>query len=308
MIERIGPIEVAAQVSTVDATVRRTEFIPAAQTGGISVLAADINVLDAVDGLVDTGSFLHATDSELPRVVLGSVAAERLGVRDLDPTPIVYVSGTYFEVIGILDSVRLAPSLDRAAIIGASIAVDLFEADLEPQTIFVDVTEGWLDDVRALIGPTIRPGAPDEVTVSRPSDAIEAREVTSESFRSLLLGLGAVALLVGGVGIANVMVISVLERQSEIGVRRALGATRRHVRLQFVVEAAMLSLLGGVSGVALGAAITAAYAQREDSVVEIPIEALALGVGAALVIGALAGLYPASRAARLDPAEAVRPG
>lgn len=308
MIERIGPIEVAAQVSAVDATVRRTEFIPTAQTGGIAVLAADIDILDAVDGVVDAGSFLDAADAELPRVVLGSVAAERLGVRDLDSSSIVYVSGTYFEVIGILEPVRLAPSLDRAAIIGSSIAVDLFEADLEPQTIFVDVVDGWLDDVRALIGPTIRPEAPDEVTVTRPSDAIEAREVTSESFRSLLLGLGAVALLVGGVGIANVMVISVLERQSEIGVRRALGATRRHVRLQFVVEAAMLSLLGGVSGVALGAVITTGYARREDSVVEIPIEALALGVGAALVIGALAGLYPASRAARLDPAEAVRPG
>jgi putative ABC transport system permease protein len=308
MIERIGPIEIAAQISTVDATVRRTEFIPEAQTGGIAVVAADADILEVVGGTVEIGSFLDSGDTELPLVVLGSVAADRMGVRDLDSTPIVFLSGIYFEVIGVLDPIRLAPGLDRAALIGSDIAVELFDAELAPQTIYVEVVDGWIDDVRSIIGPTIRPDAPDEVTVTRPSDAIEAREVTSESFRSLLLGLGAVALLVGGVGIANVMVISVLERQSEIGVRRALGATRRHVRRQFVVEAAMLSLLGGVSGVALGAVITMGYARREDSVVEIPIEALGLGVGAALVIGALAGLYPAARAARLDPAEAVRPG
>ena len=308
MIERIGPIEVAAQVSIVDATVRRTEFVPAAQTGGIAVLATDLDVLDAVDGVVATGTFLDARSAEVPSVVLGSVAAERLGVRSLDPTPVVYLTDTYFQVVGVLKPVRLAPGFDRAAFIGAPIAQALFEAELEPQTIYVDVVDGWLDDVRALIAATIRPEAPNEVTVTRPSDAIEARDVTSDSFRSLLLGLGAVALLVGGVGIANVMVISVLERQGEIGVRRALGATRRHIRLQFVVESALLSLLGGVAGVGIGAAITAAYAEREDSVVSVPIEALALGVGAALVIGGFAGLYPAARAARLDPAEAVRPG
>ncbi len=308
MIERIGPIEIAAQVSIVDATVRRTEFIPVAQTGGIAVMATDLDVLEAVDGEVAQGVFLDEQSAEIPSVVLGSVAAERLGVRSLDPTPIVYLTDTYFQVVGVLEPVQLAPGFDRAAFIGAPIAETLFDADLEPQTIYVDVVEGWIDDVRAIIGRTIRPEAPDEVTVTRPSDAIEARQVTSDSFRSLLLGLGAVALLVGGVGIANVMVISVLERQGEIGVRRALGATRRHIRLQFVIEAAMLSLLGGVAGVALGAAITAGYAEREDSVVSVPLEALGLGVGAALVIGGLAGLYPAARAARLDPAEAVRPG
>lgn len=308
MIERIGPIEIAAQVSIVDATVRRTEFIPVAQTGGIAVMATDLDVLDAVNGEVAQGTFLDEESAEIPSVVLGSVAAERLGVRSLDPTPIVYLNDTYFQVIGVLESVQLAPGFDRAAFIGAPIAETLFDAELEPQTIYVDVVEGWIDDVRMLIGRTIRPEAPDEVTVTRPSDAIEAREVTSDSFRSLLLGLGAVALLVGGVGIANVMVISVLERQGEIGVRRALGATRRHIRLQFVVEAAMLSLFGGIAGVGLGAAITAGYAEREDSVVSVPLEALGLGVGAALIIGGLAGLYPAARAARLDPAEAVRPG
>ena len=308
MIERIGPIEHAAQVAPANTSVRRTEFIPAGQTGGIAVLASDIDLLEPLGGTVAEGEFLDDQTAELPNIVLGSVAAERLGIRSVDDGSVVFLTDTYFRVIGILDPVDLAPTLDRSAFVGAPIAETLFDADLAPTTIYVETTDGWLDDVRPLIAPTIQPAAQDQVAVTRPSDAIEAREVTSESFRSLLLGLGAVALLVGGVGIANVMVISVLERQAEIGVRRALGATRRHIRLQFVVEAALLSALGGLIGVGLGTAITVGYARSEESVISIPASALALGVGASLLIGAVAGLYPASRAARLHPAEAVRPG
>lgn len=308
MIERIGPIEVAAQIAPAESSVRRTEFIPAGQTGGIAVVAADTTLLEPLDGAVAEGQFLDARTEQLPNIVLGAVAADRLGVRTLDDRPVVYLTDTYFRVIGILEPIALAPTLDRSAFIGAPIAAELFDAELAPTTVYVETTDGWLDDVRALIAPTIQPAAQDQVAVTRPSDAIEARDVTSDSFRSLLLGLGAVALLVGGVGIANVMVISVLERQAEIGVRRALGATRRHIRLQFVVEAALLSALGGVIGVGLGALITIGYAERESSIVSIPSSALALGVGASLLIGAIAGLYPASRAARLHPAEAVRPG
>jgi putative ABC transport system permease protein len=144
------------------------------------------------------------------------------------------------------------------------------------------------------------------VGVTRPSDALEAKAQADEALTALLLGLGAVALLVGGVGIANVMVISVLERRAEIGVRRALGATRRHIRLQFLVESMLLAGLGGATGVALGAAITAGYARSQDWMFAVPQLALLGGVAASLAVGAVAGLYPAARASRLAPAEAVR--
>jgi putative ABC transport system permease protein len=160
--------------------------------------------------------------------------------------------------------------------------------------------------VRDLLGRTANPQHPEEVNVSRPSDALEAKAAAKTAFTSLFLGLGAVALLVGGVGIANVMVISVLERRSEIGLRRALGATRRHVGVQFLAESLLLAGCGGIAGTLLGAAVTVGYAKSEGWTTSVPAVALGGGVGVAVAVGAIAGLYPALRAARLSPTEALR--
>jgi putative ABC transport system permease protein len=143
------------------------------------------------------------------------------------------------------------------------------------------------------------------VKVSRPSDALAAQRATNATFTALLLGLGAVALLVGGIGVANTMVISVLERRAEIGLRRSLGATKGQVRTQFVTESLLLSLLGGAAGVLLGYLVTGLYATTQSWPTVVPLWALAGGVGATVVIGAIAGLYPAIRAARLAPTEAL---
>jgi putative ABC transport system permease protein len=160
--------------------------------------------------------------------------------------------------------------------------------------------------VSNLLAATADPQNSSGVEVSRPSDVLEARAAAKGQFTTLLLGLGAVALLVGAIGIANIMVISVLERRAEIGLRRALGATRRHISIQFLAESALLAALGGTVGLALGAGATAVYAvaQREPFVV--PTYALVAAPAAGLVIGMLAGLYPAAKAARLSPTEALR--
>jgi putative ABC transport system permease protein len=304
MIDRIGPVESVSAVEQVDATVRRTNFISEDETGGISVVAADLDLLTTLGATVDTGNYLDAAKARYPTVVLGSKAAERLGI---DRTGVsVWLGGQWFTVVGILDPVELAPDLDSAALIGLPIAKELFGAEGSASSIFVRSDPDDIDDVLRVLGATANPEHPEEVEATRPSDALEARAAAKTAFTSLFLGLGAVALLVGGVGIANVMVISVLERRSEIGLRRALGATQGHIRLQFLTESFLLAGLGGAAGVVLGIVVTAVYAAQRGWDVVVPWYVPAGGVAAALAIGAVAGLYPAMRAARLAPTEALR--
>ncbi len=306
MISRIGPVETTSTISAVDANVYKTDFVPAGQTGGVTVQAVDVNLLDTLAGSVSDGRFLDPATSDYPTTVLGSVAAERLGIREVSGTQQVWMGDQWFTVIGVLDQFELNPDLDRAALIGFDAAADYLEHDNVPTSILVRANPDYIDDVTAVLSATANPQNPEEVEVARPSDALEAKEAADDAFTALFLGLGAVALLVGGVGIANVMVISVLERRSEIGLRRALGATKRHVAVQFLGEALLLSAAGGIGGVALGWAVTGIYANVRGWNTLIPPLAIGGGIAAALLIGAIAGLYPAIRAARLSPTEALR--
>ena len=304
---RIGPVTSAAGVTYVDASVRRTDLVPESQTGGIVVLAADQSVLDAVSGELADGRFLDDASSRLPTVVLGADAARRLGITDADAGIRVWLGGQWFAVIGILEPAPLAPDIDSAALIGYPVAAELFDTTTSPSTLYVRTVPEQVEAVRSVLARSVDPESPSEVDVSRPSDALAARATTDAALRNLLLVLGAVALVVGGVGITNVMVISVLERRGEIGVRRALGARKVHIAGQFLVEAGVLATLGGIGGAIIGSAVTALYARSQGWLVEVPFAALAAGAGAALAVGLLAGVSPAVRAARLDPAEAVRP-
>lgn len=307
MIRRIGPVQNASGITTVSATVRRTQYVNASETGGISVQATDSHLAATLGAAVRDGRFLSAADVHLPTIVLGSGAASTLGITDLGHDPLVYVKGTWFTVVGILAGAPLYPNLDTAAFIGEPIAKQLFKTAVAPSSVFVVTQPNQVSAVTAVLAATANPQSPGEVQVSNPSDVIKAKHAADDTLTALLLGLGGVALLVGGIGIANVMVISVLERRTEIGVRRALGATKRHVRAQFLVEAILLSSLGGVLGLVLGIGITAGYAAVQHITFSMPVLAGVVGVGAAIVVGAIAGISPAGRAARLSPADAIRP-
>lgn len=306
MLDRIGPVQQVAVASDVEATVRRTDLVPEGQTGGITVKAVDARLLDSLAGQLADGAWLDPVRSKYPVVVLGSVAAQRLGITDVAPGVRVWIGEQWFTVIGILAPLELAADLDRSALIGHEIAHTAFGTSDAPGTVYLRTNPEDIDDVRAVVPATADPEDPDQVEVSRPSDAIEARAAASSAYTTLFLGLGAVALLVGGVGIANVMVISVLERRGEIGLRRALGATRRHITVQFLIEALLLSGAGGLAGTALGALITAGYDVVNGWTIVLPSLALVGGPLAALGIGAASGLYPALRAARLAPTDALR--
>ena len=306
MVRRIGPVRAASAVTDVSANVYRSDQIPDFETNGLSVVAADPELLDTLGGTVAEGVFLNRATARYPTVVLGSVAAERLGITGAGIGAKVWLGERWFTVIGVLDPLPLSPDLDRSALIGRPVAERLLDASESASQIYVRADPEDVEAVQRVLAATANPENPEEVTAARPSDALEARDAADRAFTSLLVGLGAVALLVGGIGIANVMVIGVLERRSEIGLRRALGATRRHVRAQFLTEALILSAIGGIVGAALGAAVTVVFARAQDWAVVVPPIAIASGVGAALAIGAVAGLYPAIRAARLSPTDALR--
>ncbi|PRY56041.1 ABC transporter permease [Glycomyces artemisiae] len=305
MIERIGPVESAAATGTVpDAKVYRTDQIPENESGGIAVKAAEPDLLDVVGAELVEGQWIDGAAGDFPAAVLGADAAAALGVT-AGPDVQIWLGGQWFAVVGVLAPVELAPELDNAALVGWDAASTYLGFDLHATEVYTRAAETAVADVQSVLGATANPEHPEEVEVSRPSDALVAAEAAEASFTGLLLGVGAVALLVGGVGVANTMVISVLERRGEIGLRRSLGATRADIRGQFLAESLLLSLLGGAGGVALGSLITATYATWQDWPPTIPAWALAGGIAATAAIGAVAGLYPAVKAARLSPTEAL---
>jgi len=309
-VRNLSSVRNAAGVTALSsASVRRSPYIEAAETGGITVEAADLGLLSTLGGRVVQGRFLDAANERYPIVVLGAVAAQRLGVGALgvNGRPVqVYLADGWFTVGGVLAALPLAPEIDRAALIGYPIAHSLFHTTHSASTLYVRAGPEHVSEAAALLPAAADPQNPEQTQISRPSSALQARADAQSALTALFLGLGAVALLVGGVGIANVMVISVIERRPEIGLRRALGATRAHIGVQFLGESVLLSLLGGAAGIALGAAATAGYASLQGWIVVVPVLSVAGGVAIALLLGALAGLYPAARAARLAPAAALR--
>ena len=307
MVARIGPVLTASAVANTHSVIRRNDRTDAQDGLGLTVLASKSNLLTTLNGTVRAGRFLDTTSERLPMVVLGSVAATRLGFSDLPtgaPKPQVMIGDQWFTVIGILHSVALNPDIDRAVLIGWNAARTLLHFDGHPTVIYLQAQEDYIEAVRAVLPATIDPQHPSDVQVTAPSDALAAKRATQTSFSALFLGLAAVALLVGGIGVANTMVISVLERRAEIGLRRALGAHRGQIRAQFLTEAVVLSALGGIGGTLLGITATG-YAWSQNWPVVIPAAATLAGLGGAALIGAVAGAYPAMRAARLMPTEAL---
>jgi putative ABC transport system permease protein len=306
MVGRMPDVLSASATGKVtDAKVYRNDHIPEGESGGISVQAARLDLTRTVGATMADGTWLNVATTRYPAVVLGSAAAARLGIGASGPDIQVWLGGRWFTVVGILNPVDLAPELDDAALIGWEAAQTQLGFDGHPTTVYTRAAEKRVEHVRELLAATANPERPHEVKVSRPSDALAAQTAADRAFTGLLLGLGGVALLVGGVGVANTMVISVLERRAEIGLRRSLGATRGQIRVQFLAESQLLAALGGIGGVALGIIVTAVYASTQRWPTVVPPWAMIGGVAATLVIGGLAGLYPAIRAARLAPTEAL---
>jgi putative ABC transport system permease protein len=283
----------------------RSSLIPAVDTNALTVDAATLGLPQAVGTSIAQGSYLNAATAREPVAVLGVAAAQYLGIDRIWPGQRIWADRMWFYVAGILRPAVLAPEIDSSVLIGYPAAQEYLHFDGHPSTIYLRAASSQVRAVDNLLAAQANPENPEEVQVSQPSAALTAQADAKGAFNGLFLGLGAVALLIGAVGVANIMVVAVLERRSEIGLRRALGATRGHIRIQFLSEAIALALAGGTAGVAAGAAATGIYAHAKGWAVVIPAQAWAGGLAAAILIGALAGLLPAIKAARLSPIEAL---
>jgi putative ABC transport system permease protein len=283
----------------------RNPLIPSIDTNALTVQAASLGLLSGIRDTLAQGTFLNAATAQEPDAVLGALAAQRLGIDRVFSGERIWLGRQWFYVAGILNQAVYAPDIDTSVLVGFPAAQKYLGFDGHPSTIYVRTQIDQVASVQALLAKAANPENPSQVNVSQPSQALTARAATQSALNGLFLGLGAVALLVGAIGVANIMVISVLERRSEIGLRRALGATRGHIRAQFLAEAVLLALVGGAAGVAAGAAAVAAYTSLKGEATVIPAEAWAGGLAAAIVIGAVAGLLPALRAARMSPTQAL---
>jgi putative ABC transport system permease protein len=309
MIGRVSGVAQVQDVATVNnVAVYRNPLIPTIETNSLTVDAATLGLLHTVGTSIAQGSYLNAATAQEPVAVLGANTAQLLGINQVFPGERIWLGGQWFYVAGILHPAVLDPNLDSSVLVGFPAAEHYLGFDGHPSTIYVRTQTSQISQVnrvQSVLAATANPEAPNEVAVSQPSAALVARADAQSALNDLFLGLGAVALLVGAVGVANIMVISVLERRSEIGLRRALGATKGHIRIQFLSESILLALMGGAVGVLAGVASTAVYAHAKGWAVVVPAIAWAGGIAAALLIGTLAGLLPALRAARMSPTEAL---
>ena len=305
MIGRLTGVTAVQDTGTTTANAFRSPYIPPVNTNALTVQASSLSLPAAVGTSLAQGSYLNTATAREPVAVLGAATAQRLGIDRIWPGERIWVGGMWFYVTGILNPAALAPEINSSVLIGYPAAEKYLGFDGHPSEIYVRTQPSQVTAVDNLLAAQANPENPSQVDISQPSAALIAQRDAKSAFDVLFVGLGAVALLVGAIGVANIMVISVLERRSEIGLRRALGATRSHIRIQFLSEAVLLAFTGGAAGVAAGAVAIAVYAHSKGWAVVIPPLAWGGGLVATLLIGAVAGLLPAIRAARLSPTEAL---
>jgi putative ABC transport system permease protein len=303
--------KVAAVVELSDITV--TPYEEASEkyeTVPVPVMAADLRLPSALEVPVISGRWLGPfDDEELTRAAVIGVGL----ASEIEHLPgearTIELDGVRYGVVGVLGEVELDPTLDNAVFISFNAAEeDFLDDDVEPTKLFVRSTPGSEQETAEALRTAISLGGPQEVATEIKSEALELAAQSDRQLQLIVVSMGLLAIIVGGIGIANVMSISVIQRSTEIGIRRALGHTRRIIAGQFLLEALAVGFLGGVLGILLGAMAIAVGVAIAGWVFTLARWLPPAGIALAMVVSVLAGLYPAWRAARLEPLETLRLG
>jgi putative ABC transport system permease protein len=253
-------------------------------------------------------------------VILGQTVVERLFGRTANPIgQTVRIGKTPFAVVGVAAKKGQSPGgqdYDDTAFIPFTTFAQRIQGGLGKYlngSIFVQATSAQttnraLDDVKALLRDRhhIAPGGDDDFSIRNLSEVASAQQQGTETMTTLLASVALVSLIVGGIGIMNIMLVSVTERTREIGLRMAIGAKPKSVLVQFLVEALVLSIAGGLLGVALGVGAATWIAGKYRWPMQIQIDVITISVAFSALVGLVFGIYPAWRASRLDPIDALR--
>ncbi len=275
----------------------------------VPVFAGSVGYLDAVRGTISNGRWFDQghVDRRDGVVVIGADVATEFGIDRLDRQPGIFIGDQVFTVIGILDAAPRDTGLLQSVIVPYTAAQDRLDV-ARPQRVVIETDIGAAQLIAEQAPVALNPNASDGLKVSAPRDPTRTKNAVQDDVNQLFLLLGLISLVVGAIGIANVTLVTVMERTGEIGLRRALGASRRHIALQFLAESTVMGLVGGIVGATVGIVTIVAVAGSRDwtPVLDLWLPLAAPFAGA--VVGLVAGLYPSVRAARMEPVDALRAG
>lgn len=304
MLGNIAPVtEVSAVGVMPDVYAYRTPHVPSGRTSSVIVAAVDPSLLATLHGTLADGNWFTKSTARFPTAVLGSAAAARLGISAAGPR--LWVDNQWVVIVGVLRPLPLAPDLDASVMLPSPAASDFFGHDGTSTAIYLRAPESQVIAVSTVAAATAQPQQPQQVAVARPSDALTAKQAADNVLNRLLFGMAAIGVLVGGIGVSNTMIVAGLERRSEIGLRRSLGATRGHITIQFLAESVLMSTCGGLAGTLFGYIVTAYYAHSQGWELALPIWIGCVAIALTSIVGGIAGLYPAVKASRLAPVTAL---